>query len=233
MASDQKLKKRTPPYVAYKTFKSSIAGLDHVPDTIDYSMYDRMNGSARTLLFGALKFFELIDDKEKPSQEFRRLAGGEGEAWNGTLKSLIERHYADQLSFLKSGTVASLKRSFGDEIGPSIVSPACRFLMQAAQDVGLPVSPSIAKGKFGSAPPLNRRKKKAPTPQTSNGSGGGHTTKTLSETVRFPIPIAGKLAGEISVPKNLTEADLPMLKAMFAAVEQYAKQNVDQEGGVV
>lgn len=223
-------KKRTPAYVPYTTFKNAIMKLDHVPDTIDYSVYAQMNGSTRTFLFGALKFFQLIDDQGEPSPEFMRLASGNEEEWKKTLKPLIERHYADQLPALKGGTPASLKKAFGDDIGASVVSPACRFLVQAAQDCGIEVSGTIQKGSFGGSPRAVRKGKER-TPREGNGGIDDTPAAEIIDptSVVFPMPLTGGREAKLIVPRDITKRDVAMLKAGMAIAEALAAAN---DGGV-
>jgi len=218
--------KRTPAYVSYKTFKTSIMGLEHVPHVIDYSVYQSMNGSTRNFLFGAFRFFELIDAKGAPTSRFKAMASSDEAAWKKNMAELIRTYYKPQLEALQGGSIASLKSSFGDDIGASVVSPACRFLISAAKDVGLDVSPSVAKATVGNPP---RKKKIKGTPRSGEDEGGGGGDDdggdtSTGATIAFPIPIAGKAAGRIVVPKDLDESDLAMFNAMVAAVVAYAKQ---------
>ena len=221
-------KKRTPAYVSYKTFKNAIVGLDHVPTTIDYSLYSSMNGSTRNVLFSALKFFELIGENGEPTDEFELLASGDETKWKSVLKTLLERFYADQLDVLKSGTVAGLRKSFGDDVGASIITPACRFLIAAATEAKVPVSPTIAKAKVGSTSPRKGRTS-GRTPRQNGGGGGGHTPPPKSDMVEFPIPLQGKPSGRIEIPTSLSEDDMLMVRAIVNAVEEFAKQ---EKGGL-
>lgn len=217
--------KQTPAYVSYKTFKSSLFGLPHVPTTIDYSVYQSMNGSTRNALFSAFKFFGLIGPKGEPSKVFREMAGKDEAVWKKNLADLLNAYYKDQLAPLKGGSIASLKKSFEDVAGPSLVAPACRFLISAAEDAGIEVSPSVAKASVGNAVPKRKRAK-----DNRNDDDGGIDRDEMENdpgagTISFPIPIAGKSPGKIVVPKDLSDADLPMLNAMVAAVVAYAKQS--------
>ncbi len=223
MAKQQRL---TPAYGSYQTLKNNIIGLDHVPDVLDYSVFPTMSGATRGLFFSALKFFNLIDDQGKPTVGFHSLVDGTDEERQAILRGLIESNYQPQLEALKNGTMVSLKKSFGDDIGPSVLAPACRFLINAAKDTGLPVSSTIAKTKVWSNGATTPRKKK--TRRGSPRSGAGVDTPAPKGTITFPIHLPGKPEGMIIVPKDLTAADLPMVQAIMAAVEAYAKQ---QEGG--
>ena len=53
----------TPPYVAFKTFKSFIKMLsaNGVPSEIDKSMMDGMSGSTQSQLSATLRFLGLVD----------------------------------------------------------------------------------------------------------------------------------------------------------------------------
>lgn len=220
MAEDTK---KTPAYVSYKTFKSSIMGLDHVANTIDYSVYKSMNGSTRNFLFGAFRFFDLINATGAPSKRFRDMATKDESVWNKNMGDLVRSHYQPQLEALASGTTASLKTAFGD-IGQSVVAPACRFLIAAAKDAGIPVSPSIESGSIGNATPRKKRTKGASTEKHEDNLDDGGGSNEHAGTLSFPVPIQGKDAGRIVVPKDMSEEDLPMFQAMVAAVVAYAKQ---------
>jgi hypothetical protein len=65
------------------------------------------------------------------------------------------------MKVLKTGTLQTLKESFGDIGG--IVTPAIRFLLAACKDTGVEVSPHILKNRIPPAP--SRRRK-------SNGESG-------------------------------------------------------------
>ncbi|MEM8836179.1 MAG: hypothetical protein AAGD00_10195 [Planctomycetota bacterium] len=228
--SDNESKKRTPPYVSYKTFKNAITQLEHVPSTIDYSVYESMNGTTRTLLFGALRYLGLIDDKGKPSAEFKAMAEGDDGAWKATMKSLIEKHYAAQLDPLAKGTPKALKDSFPDDLGASVPGPACQFLVKAAEEAGLTVSPSIKKGKFASGGRRSSSRRSTKKNEV-DGGGGEPSPSDDSSTVSFPLPLTGGREARLVVPRDLTPRDVAMLKAGMALAEAMASSNTNEDSG--
>lgn len=221
-----KQQKRTPAYGSYQTLKNNIIGLDHVPDVLDYSVFPTMSGATRGLFFSALKFFNLIDDQGTPTVGLHSLVDGTDEERQLILRQLIESNYQPQLEVLKNGTMVSLKKSFGDDIGASVLAPACRFLINAAKDTGLPVSSTIAKTKVGSNGATTPRKKK--TRRGSPRDGASVDTPTPKGMITFAIHFPSKPEGMIRVPKDLTADDLPLVQTMMAAVEAYAER---QKGG--
>lgn len=229
MASD----KQIPAYVGYGTFKNQITGLEHVPSVIDNSVYSSMGGSTRNAFFASMRFFDLIDENGVPSDDLKTLAesGGDDAIWKNTMKRLIENRYSDaQLSTLKNGSINALKKTFEADAGQSLIPSACRFLITAAKDVGVPVSGTIAKGKVGGG---RRRSGGGGTPRhntASSGSGNEDKSKTPKGMIPFPIHIPGKNEGRILVPEDFDEDDLPLAEAAFAYVQVWAKRKKSQGG---
>src|SRR5690606_749323 len=137
-----------------------------------------------------------------------------------------EQNYTEaQLSALQSGTIASLKKSFEDT-GASIVPSACRFLIAAADDVGVPVSGTIKKGKVGgpARKPGGNKSKPKPNGSTPRQQAREEQHDPPAGTITFPIHIPGKPQGSITVPMDIDANDLPMFKAIVSAVEAYASR---------
>lgn len=221
---------RTPAYVGYGTFRNQIQGLEHVPSTIDYSVFEKMSGSTRNAFFSALRFFDLINEEGAPSKVFIQLASSDDGSWNSTMTKLIRDYYTpEQIDALATGTIASLKKSFEEHVGQSMVGSVCRFLIAAAKDVNLPVSATVAKGKVGSV----RRSK--PRSQSKQGSSNSTTEERKhnpsrkrdpsdqNETISFPIYFQDKAEGRIEIPRNLAVEDLPMFNAMVTAVTAFVE----------
>lgn len=220
-------KTQSPPYVAYTTFKSALKNLEHVPSTIDKSCFPKMSGTGLSQLFGALRHFKMIDDKGIPSADLKTLGdkGCDETKWKEIMKRLVEQYYADQLDALANGTSTALKKSFGDSVGASVVTPACRFLVQAAQDVGINVSPTIVKDKIKSSTPT-RRKTSVTKSKPPSAGGQADTPPPLDKgMIEFPIHLPGKPVGRITVPEELTSADLVIINATMAVIKAYAESS--------
>lgn len=170
----------SPAYVAYSTFKNTIKRLapdGQLPGQIDHSILGTMSGAARSQFFNALRFFGLVDESGVPSKELNQLAVAGEPEWKVAFKPVIlSRYDSDIIESLKSGTPNSLREAFGD-IGPSLIKPAMRFLVKAAQDVGIQVGSHIAKAKTdGNGTPPRRSPRKP-------GSRARREPQPLSEPI--------------------------------------------------
>ncbi len=178
--SDEK-KSPSPAYVAYATFKNSIRTLKHgnaIPDRIDPTVFGTMSGSAKNQLFGALKFFGLVDDKGVPAPRLRELATSDENGWNKAMGEMVHDRYREQVKVLKTGTPQMLRESFGDIGG--IVKPAVRFLLAACKDTGIDVSPLILReGSKGNGAPKRRR-------VSSRGEGESNGNQHTDESPQTP-----------------------------------------------
>ena len=183
----------SPAYVAYSTLKKTIQGLapeGELPTHIDHSVLRSMSGSARSQFVGALRFFGLIDEQDVPAPELRTLAVSNDQEWKSTLKPILEKKYTQaQFEALKSGTPKSLRASF-EGVSPSLVDPATRFLIKAAEEVGISVGAHIKKNASTSSSASRstaRRTARRPSsakPRKASSAPTGSTTDALLE--KFP-----------------------------------------------
>jgi len=160
-----------PAYIGYQSFLNTIKMLapkGSLPDRIDGTVLTSLNGSTKAQFIAALRFLGLIDPGGKPTANFQKLIESSAHEPHrkAFMASMLKLKYGAQLDALKSGTPGSLKESFGD-IGPSLVAPAARFLLQAAEDADLPVSPHIKAAGIPS--PKKPRKARVP----GDGPEGG------------------------------------------------------------
>lgn len=176
MPEDTTKSKKTPAYVSYQTFKNVIRSLaGHVPERLDSSVFPQMSGSSRSQLFGALRFFGLIDERGTPSTLLRQMAAADETKWNEQMADLVRTHYPAQVKVLAQGTPQLLRESFAD-VGTGVLAPAYRFLLAACKDTGIPISKTIANDK-GSP---NRSKRRPPMRAEQSGSGSTSATGTTS-----------------------------------------------------
>lgn len=191
MTAAGELKKMTPPYTSYVTFKNKIRELaahGSVPARVDPSLLDGMSGTAQAQFLYALRYFALIDDKGTPSDELRLLAQANDTDWKRCLTTLLHAAYKTQIPIMANGSPKQLRESFGPEVAPSVVSKCVRFLVNAALDAGIPVSGPIAKTKGGGVGGTRTRNKKTkpanggrevpqptetPAARHNNGAGAG------------------------------------------------------------
>jgi hypothetical protein len=186
----EETRKPSPPYVAYTTFKNTIRSFEHIgniPEQIDTSLLKSMSGSSQSQFMLALRFFGLIDAQGKSSTTLKELATSDDAHWKPVMQDLLSKHYPEQMPLLHRGSPQQLKESFGDIGG--IVVPAARFLIAAAKDAGVPVSPHVDKVTAGPVKP--RKAKEATKPE--NGPNGDGTPPPAA-------PNAGQASPPPSVP---------------------------------
>lgn len=210
----------SPAYVSYATLKNTLArlGEHELPPVIDNSLLGSMGGSTQAQFLGALRFLDLIDDKFRPSSLLKRLAAADENTWKALMVDLLAAKYPKQLAALKDGTPNSFKDSF--ESDASIVTPAARFLLMAAKDAGLPVSPHIVKVGISSGRTSSKRK------AGNNGSGGGAATITPPTHPNPATSFRDKLLEKF--PPFDPEWGEEQQKAWFTAYERLL--SLDQQG---
>jgi hypothetical protein len=173
----------SPAYIAYSTFKNKIRGLapnGKLPSRIDRSALAEMSGAGQSQFLGALRFFDLIDGEGNHDERLKKLATANEEEWNQYLEKLIAEKYADHLEALAHGTPQQLKESFGN-IGASIYKPAKRFLVTAADAVGIEVS-HLHKKKSSNGNSTASRKtplQRKPSPRTKNTEALAESPTTI------------------------------------------------------
>jgi hypothetical protein len=230
--------KLAPPYVSFTTFKNRVQGLasgGSIPKVIDASLFSTDSGGTQKQMIAAMRFFGLINEKGAPTDSLKAMASGDANKWQATLRAVMEEAYStEQLDALLNGSPKSLRDSFAEyELQGSVLDKVVRFLIGAAEDAGEKVSSVHGRAggsaqASGSAPAKRGRRIKArvrtvPRNESDGGAGGGE------DTITFPIPLRGKIEGQLIVPRNLSSSDLPMVKAIVAAVEAFAKSQAEIE----
>jgi hypothetical protein len=147
----------SPPTTSYQSFKAVLRVLQQhgVPAVVDHGALRKRfpSGSVEGLL-AALRFFDLVDGAGAPTPSLDTLKGAvETEAWPGSLRVVLLRAYGAVLEEgLENATPAQLNERLNAAFALS--SETCRrsatFLLAAANDAGLPISPYLM------APPRSR-----------------------------------------------------------------------------
>lgn len=160
---------RIPPYVSYKTFKTFIDDMatHNVPTRIDKSVLRRFNGSARAQLQTGLRFLDLVDAKDQPTDALRTLvAAHNSDLWPATLAAVLQDPYAVVMALdLAHVTDGQLREAFKTFPGTEeVLSKSRAFFLRAAKDAGIKLSPRIEQ----KAPRCTSPRRKAPN---QNGAG--------------------------------------------------------------
>jgi hypothetical protein len=145
-------KKRSPPYVSYRSFLTLLEELRQgVPSRIDRSYWgDKFSGSTGTQLMSALRFLNLIDSNGVPTGQLKELVGSKGAVKSDCLKKISQESF----SFLVSNsfesekaTYAQLEEVFNDiyQVDRDVSRKCIKFFTELATDAGIPLSPFITR----------------------------------------------------------------------------------------
>jgi hypothetical protein len=136
---------RTPPYVAYKTFRNFMESLRKtMPSRIDRSVLHTMSGGAQSQMIHALRSMDLVTTRGIPTDLFRHLVSSEGAERRPHLQAALRAGYP----FLFAGSI-NLATASGQQlldefskvpISGDTVRRSVAFFLAAAREAGIPLS---------------------------------------------------------------------------------------------
>ncbi len=231
MADDSGVK-TGPAYVPYKSFRNFINNLADIgiPARIDRSVVSNLSGSTQAMLLSALRFLKLTDDEGKPTKKLHELVEA-GDKYGEVLAGVLTGAYpflAEKGLDITKATLHQLEEQFKDYgLGGSTVDKAVAFFLTAAKDAGLSLSQHLKPKRFRSGD-AHKAKARAGAKKRTRG----HTNDADEEddgvsyaapegTEKFEIPIPGKPAAVVMLPKNLSQEDWEMLQGILGL---YAKR---------
>jgi hypothetical protein len=152
-------KKRSPPYVSYRSFLTLVEELQRgVPARIDRSYWgDKFSGSTGTQLMSALRFLNLVDANGVPTNQLKELAMAKGSAKTEILKKVSQESFTFLLSNTfecEKATYAQLEEKFNEfyDVERDVARKCIKFFTELASDGGIPLSPFITKKSKTSRP---------------------------------------------------------------------------------
>lgn len=145
-------KKRSPPYVSYRSFLTLLEELQRgLPGRLDRSYWgDKFSGSTGTQLMSALRFLNLVDTVGVPTSHLKDLV----EARGVTRKEILKVISQESFSFLVSNTFESEKATYAQleevfnecyQVDKDVARKCIKFFTELANDAGIPLSPFITK----------------------------------------------------------------------------------------
>ncbi len=127
--------KQAAPYLPFKTFLGALEALNHgVPPLIDRGIWRTQPGGVQGQIMGALRFFGLIDEANKPTQNFHRLVEKK-EHRQAAIRALLEYAYADLIAGDLTKMTAKMLEDGVEQYGVSgeTRKKAVTFFLQAAR----------------------------------------------------------------------------------------------------
>lgn len=165
--------KPKPPYGPFRTYWNFVEQLREngpLPQLLDRSQMGSRGGSARSELYGALRFFGLIDDRKAPTQALHELVADHPNTEK--LRALVEDRYREVIALnLTTATPKQVDEKLM-EMGamPSTVQRARLFFLNALEMVGVEVgnplknAPRTAPRKRSSRKPKKAAAEQVETP---------------------------------------------------------------------
>jgi Family of unknown function (DUF5343) len=153
-------KKRSPPYVSYKSFLTLLEDLrgQGVPARLDRSYWgEKFSGSTGTQLMSALRFLELVDGNGAPSPTLKELVKARSNERGEILKQISHNSFAflkTQSFEAESATYSQLEEVFKEEykVDKDVARKCIKFFVEIVIDAGIPLSPYITKKSKSSRP---------------------------------------------------------------------------------
>ena len=147
---DERIRKRLPPYVSYRTFRTFIGDLERgIPSRIDRSyMGNHLSGSTQTHLMSTLSFLNLVDGNNMPTNRLKLLVAAKDVKRTDILKQTC----TDGYDFIFKGsfdsqtcTYAQLQEMFHStyQISSNVSRKCITFFVAMADDAGIILSPHI------------------------------------------------------------------------------------------
>jgi hypothetical protein len=234
MADQNGKKLATVPYVAWKTFISTLDSLaNFMPDKIDTSIWGNFSGGVRSQLLSTYKFLGLITDDGTPTAELRKLADdkpGRPEL----LRAVLRKGYGDLMKLdLAKATPNSFDaemRKYGQE--GETHRKAQGFFLLAAKYAGVPLSPLLLKrGSLIAMKPRRRQEKPesngsvaaaAAGAATNNGAGAPATNARS-----FNLP--GGTVLTIGTDRDAMRMNSEDRKIVFGLLDDMEKYGAEEE----
>lgn len=163
-------KKVLPPYVSWRTFVNFLDSLGvTVPSQIDRSVVPSMSGGTWSYLIGALRFMNLVDSNNIPSEALKLLAGAKGDKRKDLYKELFDSTYSFLLENgvdISQTTPNQLQKALNDAGATGDTASKCRsFFLSLAKEAGIQLSPYLMRVSR-QVPTTKRRVKKKTTTTT-------------------------------------------------------------------
>jgi hypothetical protein len=154
-----KNKKRSPPYVSYRSFLTLLEELQRgLPARIDRSYWgDKFSGSTGTQLMSALRFLNLVDSGGLPTRNLKDLAVSKGASRSEVLRKISQESFTFLINNTfesETATYAQLEEVFNEiyQVDRDVARKCIKFFVELANDAGIQLSPFITKKSKVSKP---------------------------------------------------------------------------------
>lgn len=236
--TQERKRKRVAPYVPASALSEFF---DHIrtvrePEVVDNGLlqdYGLSKPNALALL-STLKFLGITDDKGRPTPVFRQLQTG-GDEFRETLKSVVERSYADLLSRLdvSRDTKDKIVNYFARNYSPATAERAARLFLDLCGEASIPTASQPRKADRSRSQPTKSRLPRQDSPQVQeqentpagtdlfssffNPFGESKRKQERHQVYRVPLPDSEWVAIQLPVP--MSEGAWAQMMAMLSAMK--------------
>ena len=168
MSEDKAIQTASPPYIAFASLKTFVAGLkEHgIPSRIDRSIMTNFSGAVAGQVLTSLRFLNLVNGDNQPGPILRDLVTTYGgPAWKDVVAVMVTQAYRPMFDIDLTTATPSLfneqfKKSYG---GADAVMRKCMtFFLNAVREAEMQVSPRLLSGTKPRSGPTKKR-----TPKTT------------------------------------------------------------------
>ncbi len=222
--------RQSAPYLPFRTFLNALEALNHgVPPLIDRGIWRTQPGGVQGQIMGSLRFFGLIDDSNKPTQNLLRLIEKK-EHRQAAIRALLEWGYADLVKGDITKMTAKMLEDGIEQYGVSgeTRKKAVTFFLQAARYADMPLSPYLQSQIR--ATPSTRRRKRNPAEETQDfpADQSGPGTPVGGQTQRVELRSGGSISLTISInPFGLEKTDRDFV---FELIDKLGEYDRDKAG---
>lgn len=226
---------RTPPYIAFKTFLTLIEDLktNGLPPQVDRSVLKRFSGGVGSQLQMGLRSLGLTDDKNRPTEDFRRLVEtNDPEEFKILLKPTIERSYPFLEGLdLRTATPTMFADAFkkGLSAKEDVLRKCRTFYLHAAQHVGIEIGPRLLNASFPRPPNAGGVRRKARSKSTPAPTSESEVSQPASDSPRAPAPLRDPVGVLVSII-DMSKMDENEQDAVWTLI-RYLKKQEAKAGG--
>ncbi len=204
---------QTFPYMSFNGFRNLGDRLvaDGLPQVFDRSFFGDYSGSLIAQTRAALRFFDFIDEDQRPTERLQAFVAMEEPERIQALRDLTEQKYAHVIALGTNATQGQLLDAFREAgLSGDSLTKATTFYLRLAEYVDLPISPFF----------------KRPSSRSSGGNAGaGRRTNRRRKTAAEISTVASLPTSESSSPSSeekIEEKRLAYIDLLMRLVEQSA-----------
>jgi|SRR5579872_2252140 len=219
-------------YCSFKTFLSVVDSLGQgVPKRIDRTMWRSYSGVVQSQIMMALRFFNLVDDEDRPTQALHRLVDAPHDKRPEQIGALLRYAYNDIVEHDLTKTTPKMLDEMMENyhVNGDTKRKAVSFFLQAARFADLPMHPLLS-GVIRNSTSRPKRKKKG----TFIGELSGRAeiqipSQAQPNTKRVRLSSGGTVTLAISAdPFTLPAEDREFIFSLVDKLQEYENGHPDE-----